>query len=315
MHVDQRLIAPQTAADRLTPRVEDWQRSGEMIEHGPYRIFVRDQDGSGPPVLLLHGYPTSSYDWRHLVAALPTQRITSFDFLGFGLSDKPRQHLYSLLAQADLAEAIAARYGDWPILLVAHDMGTSVATELLARDLTGRLPFKLAGVLLFNGSMVIDRASLTISQKLLRSRFGPIAARLSNERSFRAQVSRIFSEEHPLSAEEAEDQWALLAYNDGHRILDRLTFYLHERVRYAERWHGALRDWRGRLELGWAGRDPVCTEAVLQAVLALRPDAPLTRLPELGHYPQLEDPAVVADLVGRFAAGPLAGNRPTSRVY
>ncbi len=55
------------------------------------------------------------------------------------------------------------------------------------------MPFKLAGVLLFNGSMVIEQASLTISQKLLRSRLGPLVARLSNERTFRAQFARIFS--------------------------------------------------------------------------------------------------------------------------
>ena len=177
-----------------------------MVEHGPYRVFVRDQDGSGPPVLLLHGYPSSSYDWRELMARVPGQRTTSFDFLGFGLSDKPKQHLYSLLAQADLAQAVALRHGDEPIFLVAHDMGTSVATELLARDLTGRLPFKLGGVLLLNGSIVIERESLTISQKLLRSRLGPIAARLSNERSFRAQFARIFSEEHPLSGEEGRQR-------------------------------------------------------------------------------------------------------------
>jgi hypothetical protein len=61
-------------------------------------------------------------------------------------------------------------------------MGTSVATEVLARDLDGRLPFRLAGGLLFNGSMVIEAASLTLGQKVLRSRLGPVAARLSNER-------------------------------------------------------------------------------------------------------------------------------------
>ncbi len=271
-----------------------------MSDDGGRSVFVRAQTGGGAPVLLLHGYPSSSYDWRHIVEQLPSQRLTTFDFLGFGLSDKPREHVYSLFAQADLVESVAARYGDDPILLVAHDMGTSVATELLARDLEGRLPFRLAGVLLFNGSMVIERASLTISQKLLRSRLGPFVARLSTERTFRAQFARIFSDGHPLTAEEAADQWALLSYHDGHRILDRLTFYLHERVRYAQRWHGALRDWPGRLELAWAGQDPVCTEAVLQAVLELRPGAPLTRLAELGHYPQLEDPIAIAEVITRF---------------
>ncbi len=71
---------------------------------------------------------------------------------------------------------------------------------------------------------------------------------------------------------------------------------------YAERWHGALRDWPGRLELAWALRDPVATEAVLDAVLELRPHAPVTRLTELGHYPQLEQPETIAPIVARMAA-------------
>jgi pimeloyl-ACP methyl ester carboxylesterase len=287
----------------LTSRVEVWRQAGAAVDVTGQSIFVRHQPGAGPPLLLLHGYPSSSYDWRHAFELLSDRRLTAFDFLGFGLSDKPREHLYSLLAQADLVQAIAARYvGAEPVALVAHDMGTSVATELLARDLDGRLPFRLARVLLFNGSMVIEAASLALGQKLLRSRIGPIAARLSNERTFRTQFARIFSSEHPLSAAEAADQWALLAHQGGHRILDRLTFYLHERVTYASRWHGALRDWPGRLELAWAGRDPICTEAVLQAVLALRPQAPVTRLPGLGHYPQLEDPAATIGVIDTFAA-------------
>jgi pimeloyl-ACP methyl ester carboxylesterase len=270
-----------------------------MSEIAGHAIFVRTQDGAGPPVLLLHGFPSSSYDWRHAFALMPERRLTSFDFLGFGLSDKPPGHIYSLSGQADIVEAIAAGLGE-PVILVAHDMGTSVATELMARDLEGRLPFDLAGVLLFNGSMVIERASLTLGQKLLRGRLGPIAARLTTQRSFRFEFARLFSAAHPLTAEEAADQWCLLAHDDGNRILDRLTHYLHERVTHGPRWHRALRDWPGRLELSWAALDPVCTEAVLQAVLELRPDAPLTRLPELGHYPQLEDPPTVVEVIGDF---------------
>jgi pimeloyl-ACP methyl ester carboxylesterase len=286
----------------LSPRVEEWRATGEPVPFAGYRLFARHRPGTGTPLLLLHGYPSSSYDWRHLGALIEGRPMTTFDFLGFGLSEKPRRERYSLLLQADAVEAIAARYATEPVVLVAHDMGTSVATELLARDLEGRLRFGLSAVLLFNGSIVIERATLTVSQKLLRSRLGPVAAKLSNERTFRAQFGRIFSPAHPLSDEEAADQWALLSHDGGHRILDRLTYYLRERVQFAARWHGALRDWPGRLELAWAGRDPVCTEAVLEAVRALRPAAPLTRWPELGHYPQLEDPPAVADAVSRVAA-------------
>jgi pimeloyl-ACP methyl ester carboxylesterase len=181
-------------------------------------------------------------------------------------------------------------------------MGTSVTTELMARDVEGRLPFRLRSVLLLNGSMVIERASLTRSQKLLRSRLGFVAAALSSERSFRAGFGRLFSPDHPLTAEEAADQWALLAYGGGNRILHKLTYYLRERVEFAERWHGALRDWEGQLELAWALLDPVATEAVLDAVMELRPAAPVTRFPTLGHYSQLEAPETIAPIVARLAS-------------
>jgi pimeloyl-ACP methyl ester carboxylesterase len=78
---------------------------------------------------------------------------------------------------------------------------------------------------------------------------------------------------------------------------------MDERMREAPRWHGALRDWPGRLSFAWALLDPVATPAVLNALLALRPSAPVLRWPELGHYPQIEDPAAVrAALVANLSA-------------
>ncbi len=283
----------------LTARVADWSARGELRTVAGRRLFVCERPGEGTPVLLLHGYPSSSYDWRGVVERLPGRHLILFDFLGYGLSDKPRDVLYSLMLQADLAEAVA---NGREVHLVAHDMGSSVATELLARDLEGRLSFGLRSTLLTNASLVLEQASLTISQKILRSPIGPLFARLSNERAFRLQFARIFSSGHPLSSEEAADQWSLLAHNGGQRLLNRLIYYLHERIEYASRWHGAIRDWPGDLALAWARLDPICTEAVLQAVLALRPSVALTRFDGLGHYPQIEDPGSVAAVIDRHAA-------------
>jgi pimeloyl-ACP methyl ester carboxylesterase len=261
---------------------------------------VREREGAGGtgPVVFLHGYPSSSFDWRDAFGALEGRRLVSFDFLGFGLSDKPRDELYSLSKQADIAEEIVGRFADGPVALVAHDMGSSVATELLARDIEGRLSFELSSTLLFNASLVRERASLLWGQKLLLSPLGPLAARVTSELGFRRSFAGIFSSAHPLSGEEAADQWCLLAHNRGHRLLDRLIYYNHERVGApGRRWHEALRDWPGRLALAWAEQDPICTEAVLQAVLELRPHAELTRLPGLGHYPQIEDPAATLAVI------------------
>ncbi|MFE3194285.1 alpha/beta fold hydrolase [Nocardia sp. NPDC059240] len=290
----------------LTSRVADWQRAGTVEDVGGHRIFVRERDGDPelPPVLLLHGYPSSSYDWRAAFERIEGHRLLTFDFLGFGLSDKPRDELYSLRIQADIVEAVARRFGDEPVVMVSHDMGSSVATELLARDLDGTLSFTLKSALLFNASLVREQASLLVGQKLLLSRVGPVFARLVSEMSFRRSFGGIFSKAHPLTAEEAADQWALLRHNDGHRMLDKLIYYNHERVTppTSLRWHNALRSWPGRLELGWAELDPICTESVLQAVQKLRPEVELTRLPGLGHYPQLEDPERTYQLIQRHAS-------------
>ena len=64
------------------------------------------------------------------------------------------------LEQADLVEAVVSETTTSPVVLIAHDKGTSVATELLARDLNGHLPFELQSAVLTNGSVILDRASL-----------------------------------------------------------------------------------------------------------------------------------------------------------
>jgi pimeloyl-ACP methyl ester carboxylesterase len=290
----------------LTSRVAAWRRSGAFEQVGSHKIFVRERDGAVdlPVVLFLHGYPSSSYDWRDAFDLIDGHRLIVFDFLGFGLSDKPRNQQYSLRIQADIAEELAQRYAGAPVVMVSHDMGSSVATEILARDIDGTLSFTLKSALLFNASLVRERASLLRGQKLLLSRFGPLVTRLTTESSYRRSFGSIFSRAHPLSAEEAADQWSLLACNGGHRMLDKLIYYNHERVTAPtrDRWHDALRTWPGRLELGWAELDPICTEAVLQAVLALRPHAAVTRLPGLGHYPQIEDPQRVYEVIQRHAS-------------
>ncbi len=272
----------------LTGRVQAWSESGTIEDVLGHRLFVRRQEGRSPCLLLLHGFPSSSYDWRELLALRDGQAALAFDFLGFGLSDKPRDHVYSLAWQADAAEELVRRAGSPPVLIVAHDMGTSVATELMARDLEGRLEMSIAGALLFNGSILLDRASPTIGQKLLRSRMGPLFSRLTTERTFRAQFARIFSPAHPLSADEAADQWSLIAHDGGQRIAHRLIHYMDERERLTDRWHGGFRDWPRPLMLAWGLRDPVATTSVLDGLRALRPGVAVRELPEIGHYPQLE---------------------------
>jgi pimeloyl-ACP methyl ester carboxylesterase len=282
----------------LPTRVAEWRERGRDEEVSGRRIHLFDRGGPGPLLLFLHGFPSSAYDWRALLELEPEHAVLAPDFLGFGLSEKPRDHDYTLHWQADMVEELVRRRTEpGPVFVVAHDMGTSVATELMARDLEGSLDMEIAGILLLNGSMVQDAASPTLGQRLLRSAVGPLFSRLSSERFFRQQFGSIFSPGHPLSAEEAEDQWALICADGGRTLAHKTIRYMEERFRHAERWHGALGNWRKALSLAWGMLDPVATENVLDAVLQLRPTAEVTRFEDLGHYPQIEDPQRVADVL------------------
>jgi pimeloyl-ACP methyl ester carboxylesterase len=282
----------------LSERVREWKQRGESAKFRGYEIHTFRQPGEGPLLLLLHGFPSSSYDWRLLLREEAERNVLAFDFLGFGLSAKPPNHDYSLFWQADLTEELVRRHGDGrPVFVLAHDMGTSVANELMARDLEGKLEMELAGILLFNGSMVLERASPTPAQRALRSRVGPLVARLSSERVFRHQLGSVFSAAHPLTDREGIDQWALVRYNGGRILGHRLVSYMDQREDHAGRWHGAIRDWPGELSLAWGLLDPVATTDVLAALRELRPGVPVTELPELAHYPQLEDPRQMAHVL------------------
>jgi len=283
----------------LTERVLTWERSGEYADLGNRRIFVKKIEGAAnkTPVVLLHGFPSSSYDWRHVLPLLENRTAITFDFLGFGLSDKPRDMIYSLRTQADLTEQVIERYTDGEAIIVAHDMSTSVATELMARDLEGTLSFKLTKAFLINGSMIIEKAVLTAGQRLLRSSLGGLVARLSTEVFFRQEFRKIFSPFFPLSDADAADYWSLLSHNGGHQLMNRLTHYIGERSAYADRWHGAIREWPHQLEMAWGLLDPVAVLDVLDGLIAMRPHMPVTRWPKLGHYPHLEHPESVAEAI------------------
>jgi pimeloyl-ACP methyl ester carboxylesterase len=287
----------------LTEGVERWRRAGTSEDVLGRQLHVHRREGTEAPLLLfLHGFPSSSYDWRKLFALRSGRAILAFDFLGFGLSEKPRDHVYTLAWQADAAEELVRRAGSPPVFVVAHDMGTTVATELMARDLRGELDMRLTGALLFNGSILLHLATPTIGQRMLRSRLGPLFGRLTTERTFRAQFARIFSPGHPLSAEEAADQWSLLSHNGGQQIAHLTIHYMDERERFTDRWHGAFRDWPGPLTLAWGLHDPVAGPPVLDGLRALRPGMETIELPDAGHYPQIEQPDLISAALDRALA-------------
>jgi len=250
-------------------------------------------------VLVLHGFPTSSLDFGPAIERLAARRrVITFDFLGFGLSDKPKTAAYSLFEQTDIALAIARAFAVTRAHVLAHDMGTSVATELCARREWGPLPIELSSLTLMNGSVHVELAHLTVGQRLLRTRLAPLFARLSTRASFGFQIKQVCARKPPES--EIDAMWELLARDDGVARMPQLISYVNERYRFHDRWIGALTRLNLPTLIAWGERDPVAVIAIARALAAEIPAARLETWPELGHWPQLEDTTRVVSTIERF---------------
>jgi pimeloyl-ACP methyl ester carboxylesterase len=230
--------------------------------------------------------------------------VIAFDLPGYGFSAKPADYSYSLLEQADVVELVLRDCGVRRASLVAHDMGTSVATELLARRAAGLLHFEVDRIVLMNGSVHAELAHLTPSQKLLRRRWlGPLFARVASATTYRLQLRRILGRREALTDQDLADQFALIRLADGHLRLPAIIQYYDERIRFRRRWIGALEQLDRPVLILWGRRDPVAVPAIAEALARETPGARLVWMDDLGHYPQLEDPPRVAREIERFLAG------------
>jgi pimeloyl-ACP methyl ester carboxylesterase len=271
-----------------------WRAAGNWIDLDGLRLFTAAH-GTGQPVLVLHGFPTASYDYSRVVPLLGDEyRFFLFDYPGFGFSDKPRDYRYSLFRYADAAQAVAAHHRLDRVLLLAHDIGDSVALELLSRGQP-----VIEKLVLLNGSVYsipLDDPTMLISQRLFLNRFsGPIMSRLVNRFNFARMFGKLFND--PLPPAEMDAFWSLVHNNRGDRIYHRLMGYMIERWQHQFTWLDALEKHSAPLTIIWGQADPVATPAVADVIVRHRPDTSYIRLEHIAHYPHWEAPQAVAEAV------------------
>jgi len=105
-------------------------RDADQPARTSHRIPAR---GQGPTVLMLHGFPTWSYDYAEVANDLATDHdVITLDFLGYGASDKPNPYEYSVAESADVVEDLAAHLHLDSVRLVIHDYGVIVVRNLSA---------------------------------------------------------------------------------------------------------------------------------------------------------------------------------------
>lgn len=274
-------------------RIEDWQARGSTHSLLGHDIFFIDEAATGEArgtVVLIHGFPSASWDWWKIWPALNRHyRLVALDMLGFGFSAKPHPHDYRIMEQADLCEALVTELGLEEFHVLAHDYGDTVAQEMLARQNEGSGPGQCLSCLFLNGGLFPETHQALLVQRLLQGPLGFLVRHAFSRRSMRRSFDRIFGPDTRASDEELEALWQLFTRDGGQRNLHRLIQYMADRRQHRERWLQALIQARCPIGLVNGSVDPVSGEHMVKRFIKLvGEDHFIRRLPAIGHYPQLE---------------------------
>jgi pimeloyl-ACP methyl ester carboxylesterase len=286
-------------------RLREWWAEGLFIEVEGHQIFTRVR-GAGPTLVFLHGFPTSSHDWAEVIADFAADfRCVTFDYLGYGASDKPQNTDYSSILQTDRALMILRSLGVTKATVIAHDLGGILLQQLLHRAQHGEASLEIEQAIFANSSVYPKLYRPTPTQlALVDPAKGKLLARQITQASLAALLTAMFPA-HPPTSDRIDDLWAAISRNDGQHLWPEQLVYMAERAALGEAWVDAMRQTKTTLGFIYGLADPISGAHIIAEAEADLPDARCIGLAGLGHYPQIESAqefsAALRQLLGQNA--------------
>jgi pimeloyl-ACP methyl ester carboxylesterase len=288
----------------MDAELEHWRGHGQWFDYLGFEVFYA-AEGSGPYLLLVHGYPFSSFDWVHIWPALSERfSLIAPDMLGMGFSAKPVRYEYSVHDHADMHEALLGHLGVQECHVLAHDIGDSVAQELLARHELGEqsaAAFRIASITWLNGGLFNEAYTPRAIQRLLSTTpLGDLLARyrrvLLPDAALDRAVGEMFGPRTKPSPELLGQFRQIIDYKDGRRVTHKVGRFVLDRYRHRNRWVRAMRETAVPMRMIDGPCDPNSGRHMADRYLELIPHPDVVMLDEaIGHWPQIEDPdAVIA---------------------
>ena len=297
-------VSPVEAQDTKLAGLQEWIDQGRFIEANGYKIFLVTAGKAktkGHGVLIVHGFPGSSWDWSGVVPQLAKRtRVVVPDMVGFGQSDKPQtgtfEDHYSLFKQADMYEAVAKQEGLTEVMLVIHDMGQTVGSELMKRQQEGTLPFKIRHAIVFNGSTLINLVNLLPMQKKGLKAPDTLGPDMPKDVVMK-DLNDSFGKAHPASEETLSIMADQILYNEGDRVFNRQIRYMIQRKKFLQRWQAGIINFDGPVSMCWGELDPVSVVKMADAWKDMQPKIELHKWPDTAHWPMIDVPDRVAKVI------------------
>jgi 2-hydroxymuconate-semialdehyde hydrolase len=295
-----RVVSDTNARDAF---VAQWRARLKTTGTGESFIARLDQ-GSGHPVLMLHGIPTHAFLWRDVADVVSIgNRVIAPDLSGFGFSGKPQQGDLSPHGQADEIERLVTSLEIGQFSLVGHDFGALVACELV-----GRMPDRIDRLVLTNTSLRIEdwasRSPLNPLTVLSIPVAGEAALRLSNAHVLKQAFALFVNERERLNPETMALYWEPFRIGFDQTLL-RLA---RENRLDADTFHGwkaALYDYKGRSLVVWGANDPAFKPDRAHEIVRLLGDCRYELFVHSNHFIQEDRPKALGRLISAFVNGKL----------
>lgn len=271
---------------------DKWYENGKITSINSYDIFY-NRAGKGEVLLCIHGFPSSSWDFEAVWPELTSRfDVIAHDLIGLGKSAKPDMPI-SVALQADIIEELLLNLGVNEAHILAHDLGDTVAQELLARqfDNTSKVNWKTC--VLMNGGIFPETHKPLFTQLLLLSSLGPIVVKFMSEKTLKKSFTKIFSKANPPSDQFINDTWNLIIDNNGRKMIPKLLRYMFERKVNRARWVTPIEKGVVPIRLINGIEDPISGKHMAEHFEKLIPNADVVYLENAGHYPHVERPKEV----------------------
>ena len=283
---------------------ENWKDRGTFYTISNKKIFVIDEGDFAGTIVILHGYPTSSYDYCRILPELTKHfRVVIHDHVGFGFSDKPDSLTYSLIDQADIALQLWMKMGLKEVSILAHDYGTSVAKEILSRKNHNLIPLKIKRIFLCNSSMRLEHLHLRNMGNLLKDKkLGKFIARLTSYgyRQFKKKMKNNKLNPQMHNEYDLKNVWNQIETSEGKKEIHLLSNFINERYTFWHRWTEALKESEIPIKIVWEKNDPIAVKEIAIVMATENLNHNLTWIENTKHFSIIENPKAWMNLVFNF---------------
>lgn len=261
--------------------------------------YVDEGPREGEVVLLVHGTPSWSYEFRQLIPVLArTRRVIAVDHLGFGLSERPRDFAYSPEAHTEVLREVIEQLGLSRFALVVHDYGGPIALPLAEEQ-----PERITSLVVLNSWMwsMLDEPKFARGARLMGSWLGRFMYRWLNA-SLRMLMPFAYADRRKLTPQIHRQYLAVFPRRDDReRVLWALArAFIGSRAAFERLWRERARLAGIPSLIVWGLGDRALPPELLERFRTALPAARVEALEGVGHWPQEEAPERVAALLDGF---------------